>query len=756
MSSSRLILLSLSTVITLLPVPAAWSQVAPAPVDKTGTEGAPSAQVDTDTGLQDIVVTANRQAQNLQKVSAAVQVIDGVKLKDQALTNIGQIFQNTPSINATSQPGGYSINIRGQGGDLPSGSAQGSVALEFDGVYNVLSQATTVGFFDVNRIEVLPGPQSTRYGPNADGGVVNVITNDPVLGSYAGNAALTVGNYGLVRGEISQNVPISDTLALRVAGAAIHRNSFLEPGGANAIGQSIRAKLLYQPSDALKIKLQYQWDHIGGTGAGVEPYGISKVAPYSGDSINDLYGNPWNHGDFSTNSVVADDNTASIHQQTVLGSLSYGFSSWAALDVLASYVKTSGKQTSCYAGGPPWLIGGDKTCYEYDEFAPFNQYSAEVRLHNAAGSTVVWNVGYYYFDYSRTTRNAAGSVLGSTSGTTTNALFADVTYPVVDRLRLIAGARQSWDERRLRPNGLEQTFTLHPNHTDYRVGEEFDLSPTSMQYFTLTTGYRPGGLGGYNAVTNSSYSFNNEVNKAYEFGVKNRLFGNTLQLNADVFYYDQSGYQFQDAYHGYVAPGETNACGPGDQRPACAAQTFGLAAYSLGAEAQIRYSPTRSDVFGLSATYLKARFRNKQGTCATLGALASSGACLIGYNDQGTDALLFVDIAGAVQPHSPKFAGTITYNHTFRFTSGAHLTLGGDVFHSAAYLVHPVQDTSGYSYQPGYEQYNLNASYSPASEKWSLSAYARNLSNYAVKQSTLPYTIIGDPLTVGATVNVHW
>ena len=140
--------------------------------------------------IAEIIVTATRQEQNLQKVSAAVSVIDGGEITNQGLANLQQIFADLPSVQTTGQPGGASIDIRGLGGDLPAGSTQGSVALVFDGVYNINSQGTTVGFFDVNRIEVLPGPQSTRFGPDADGGVVQVISNDPVLGQFGGQQPL--------------------------------------------------------------------------------------------------------------------------------------------------------------------------------------------------------------------------------------------------------------------------------------------------------------------------------------------------------------------------------------------------------------------------------------------------------------------------------------------------------------------------------------------------------------------------------------
>jgi iron complex outermembrane receptor protein len=132
--------------------------------------------------------------------------------------------------------------------------------------------------------------------------VVNVITKDPILDDSSGAATLTVGNYGLVRGEAAQNIALGDKAALRISGAAIHRDAYVKPIGSNAVGQSVRAKLLFEPTDDLTLKLAYQYDHIGGTGPGVEPYTMTKVAPYGGDSINDA-SDPWKLGDYSTNGV---------------------------------------------------------------------------------------------------------------------------------------------------------------------------------------------------------------------------------------------------------------------------------------------------------------------------------------------------------------------------------------------------------------------------------------------------------------------
>ncbi|NOW48290.1 outer membrane receptor protein involved in Fe transport [Novosphingobium sp. SG751A] len=359
----------------------------------TAMTGAPAlaaeAPVGGEQGISDIVVTASRHEQNLQKVSASVSVIGGESLQDKAAANLSQIFDALPSVQTTAQPGGFSVNVRGMGGDLPAGTAQGASAVVIDGVYNVTSQGTTVGLFDVNRVEVLPGPQSTRYGPNADGGLVNIYTNDPKLNKLEGNAALTVGNYGLVRGEVAINVPLGEKLALRVAGAAISRDSYFHPAQGDQKGQSLRAKLLYKPNDALSLKLSYEVDHVGGAGNGsnVFPVLTNKVPVYAGDSINHT-GDPWAQ---SPSNPVNTTHT-SIYQHAFGASGSYDFDNGVALDAQGSYTMISGGETANIYLAPWSTTFAPFQNATLKEFDRFNQYTGEVRLHNGAGSKVLWKV----------------------------------------------------------------------------------------------------------------------------------------------------------------------------------------------------------------------------------------------------------------------------------------------------------------------------------------------------------------------------
>ena len=716
--------------------------------------------------ISEIIVTANRQEQNLQKVSAAVTVVDGSAITSEGLANIQQIFASLPSVQTTGQPGGSSIDIRGLGGDLPAGSTQGSVALVFDGVYNINSQGTTVGFFDVNRIEVLPGPQSTRYGPNADGGIVQVITNDPVLQHFSGAASLTGGNYDMVRGEAAVNLPIGDTLAIRLAAAALNRDSYFDPPEGGNKAQSVRAKVLWAPVDDFRLKVSYQMDHIGGAGNGSNAFPVftNKVPVYPGGSINNL-DDPWSQSP----SDPVNASTTDIYQHTFTDNLSYDFGHNVAVDWMSSYTKMSGGETACIYL-PPWSTGqnigyGPVFCgASLNEFAPFHQFTTELRLHNDPGSPILWNLGYYHWNYlEQYSLVNAGPVSAPPVKTTTetNAIYGEITYPVADSLRVIAGARESFDHRTFNFDNagtITPVFGIDFSHFDFRAGLEYDLAAKSMLYLTAASGYRPGGLSAFNPVTNAPDSFKSEVTTSFEVGSKNRFFADRLQVNADVFYYRQSNYQNLDRYSGFIPPEGGAPCANGDTRAGCQNPTFGVQAHSLGFETQLRALPTPDDMISLTTTVLHARFNENQGACATRDAPATPG-CWDGYNSQSPNdpgTPFFFNLAGAVQPHSPDFSGTIAYTHTLLRLDAGTVTIGGSAFYSTGYWVNPVQDATLYGWQSSYWLGNLNANFTSSGDRWSINTFVRNVGDYAVKESVLPAQSIGDPRAYGATVSLKW
>jgi outer membrane receptor protein involved in Fe transport len=318
------------------------------------------------------------------------------------------------------------------------------------------------------------------------------------------------------------------------------------------------------------------------------------------------------------------------------------------------------------------------------------------------------------------------------------------------------------------------------NHFDYRVGEQFDLRPNAMQYLTISSGYKPGQLG-YLSNTNSWDHTPDEVNNAAELGVKSRWLDNRLQINGDAFLYDMTNYQLKQNYVPYLPVGtggitqtyggSSNICyvPHGVSEPVqCNLPLWDPNLLAYGVETQIKFNLTADDRFSFNGTFERSFF-HKGTTCATIGYTGTlpASACPFGGNtDRGFSqgGLYFIDLTAVTPPHTPEWGGTISYDHSFHFRNYV-LAVGGQAFYSDWYLAFPQQPgqggstTGGYdeAIQPAYWLGNLTASVRPEQNGWSVNAFIRNLTNYAVKQtSNGQATQLGDPRTYGATLNYKW
>ena len=198
-------------------------------------------------------------------------LVGGTEIAQQGLSSGSEILKNVSNVEVQGAARGNVIAIRGIGSDLPPGMGESAVSTNYDGVYNFRAEMSTLGFFDLERVEVLRGPQGTLYGRNAAAGAVNYVTRDPVLGKREGNASLEVGSHSLMRGELGFNLPVSDTVALRLSGAAISRDGYLSDGFNDAQAQGARAKLLFKPDSDLRLLLGAEKIHLGGKGPGFIP-----------------------------------------------------------------------------------------------------------------------------------------------------------------------------------------------------------------------------------------------------------------------------------------------------------------------------------------------------------------------------------------------------------------------------------------------------------------------------------------------------
>jgi iron complex outermembrane receptor protein len=210
----------------------------------------------------DIVVTARRRAETEQTVPIALSVLSGRTLADSGAFNVSRLQQQVPSLQFySSNPRNSAINIRGLGAPfgLTNDGIEQGVGFYIDGVYIGRVGAATFDFVDVDRVEVLRGPQGTLYGKNTTSGALNITTRSPSFTPEA-RAELSVGNYDFVQGKTSISGPITDTLAIRLSTSATTRHGTIYDVASNTDlhrqrNVGFRGQVLYKPTDALSLTL---------------------------------------------------------------------------------------------------------------------------------------------------------------------------------------------------------------------------------------------------------------------------------------------------------------------------------------------------------------------------------------------------------------------------------------------------------------------------------------------------------------------
>lgn len=180
--------------------------------------------------IEKVTVTAQKRLEDSQKVPISMKALTGTQLDERGINGFADLKYQVPSLTFGGQvTGGENfVTLRGVGNENLTGGGDPGVAYHSDGVYLGRTVGVDESFFDVQRIEVLRGPQGTLYGRNSTGGTINVITNKPELGEFSGAADVTMGNYGFLRTRAMVNVPLGENVAFRVAGIVNQRDGYQE------------------------------------------------------------------------------------------------------------------------------------------------------------------------------------------------------------------------------------------------------------------------------------------------------------------------------------------------------------------------------------------------------------------------------------------------------------------------------------------------------------------------------------------------
>jgi iron complex outermembrane receptor protein len=692
---SSLLASSIASALAQLVIGSSAHAQAPAAAPASSAASAPAAAAsDAATGLQTVIVTAERHSQDMQKTALSVVAIPGEELSEQGLSTSSEALKSIANVEVQGAAKGTTISIRGLGSDLPPGIGENAVSTNYDGVYNVRNEQGTVGYFDLARLEVLRGPQGTLYGRNATGGVVNVISNDPVLGKTEGHLSLEAGSYNLLRGEAAINVPISDTLALRAAVAAINRDGFLSNGHDDLNAQAARLKLLYKPAAGDTILFGVEKVKEGGKGPGAS------------DAAN------WPSDPLKTSDPSEGSQTYHSTKTWLQGDFDLG---GATLTVIPSYSHGEGETVGYFGGN-----GSDS-----QDPKDITQYSGEVRLAGNAKGPLQWQFGAYYYNMFQWTSGIGLTAPYNTSFTkgwaTSKAAFGQVTYALTDSLRLVGGIRETHDWKR----GVNGGFFNNDadkswQHADYRGSIEYDLAKDVMLYGTVATGYRPGG---FNNQDGSPYK--PETLTSYEAGVKSRFWDNQVEVNADVFDYTYKNYQTVDFYI------DTASNAPIFSYYNVPHQRIS------GIELESQALLTLHDKVNASIAYLDGKFG------------AGFAPHVDGPFSPG------VDLSGSPLPHSPKGTAKVGYQHYFDLPNDGRITARIDGRYTSGQYVSLSE--SDVSLQKAYTTGDASLVYNSPNDKWSLTAYCKNLNNKITKTAYfVGYLTPSDPRTFGVILNSNF
>ncbi|MCU0976827.1 MAG: TonB-dependent receptor [Steroidobacteraceae bacterium] len=484
----------------------------------------PVAEAASEAKLEEIVVTAQKRAETLQRTPAAVTALSGEALVAAGVTDIRAAQNLVPSVRFQMQNSSTEIYIRGVGSTLDLPNIEPPTVFNFNGVY-IPREGTSVGLFDIASIEVLPGPQGSLYGRAALGGAVNVQFRRPAPEPET-EALLEVGDYSLVHATVAQSLPVSDRFSLRAAADYIKHDGYLRTGADSKDDYALRLSGLYEDGERVSA---YFWAH-GAKKNGRSPNLVRRGyngGTFDGDPNAFDSSDPWN--DVIT--PTEPDAGRQEYENLVLGGQVDFRLGGATLTWIPSYFYLDW-------AGDYWLENLPSFLSSH-----YNQVTQELRLAGASGRWT-WLGGLYAY---RVTNDGEFIVNGfPLADIDRNRLegvagFGEATHALADRWRLTLGGRLSYDRREGDgvtafgvPYDADQTF----DRLDWKLGVEFDAAPQTLLYATVQTGYQPGTYNLFPSAPGQSNEVREAEMTAWSAGVKSRFLEGRLQLNNELFYYD--------------------------------------------------------------------------------------------------------------------------------------------------------------------------------------------------------------------------
>jgi iron complex outermembrane receptor protein len=703
-------------------------------------------------GLAEIVVTARRRAENLQDVPVAVTAISAATLEQQAVTSLGDLNSFVPNMKISSDRATSStinVYIRGVGQSDPLWGFEPGVGVYIDDVYLARPQAALLDVYDVDRLEILRGPQGTLYGKNTIAGAIKYVTRD-IVGPASVTASVTGGDYGERDVKLSASTPlIADSVYFGIAVADLHHDGYghvvAEPGTTpspyNHIGEDVsnrdvlagRANLtiVWGQSSKLKIVADTTQDDSNASG---------------GERLNNALAPPTDSRyDTRTDMPVDQDR---YFRNGLAATYTQGLAQNLDLKLVGAYRDGHGRQF-----------------IDFEELdANLFQVPAQYSEHQASGegqltftNDIVKAVGGLFYMNSTAcgTYNASVGVLATALDlyltsivdgcvqTKSTAAYADTAWKLTDSLNLDAGLRWNQDRKTASvyqaqyasigptqlagnetffdPSKPPSGFFLFPTPaagilTDYtnsrtfsnvspRLGVDFHITPQVMTYVSYSKGFKSGGFdmrGNAAVYPQTENGYNSETADNYELGLKSTLLADTLQLNLTLFYDPYKNAQIgvqQFVDTAGVPQNVTAVLNAGKQ-------------INQGVEIESAWRPVKALTLGVNVGYLDSYYQD-----FLIGCTALTPGCSVNAPP--------VNVADLNRPiNAPAWTVATKAAYTWQLPAGALLARAGWDWRSFTKVANT---TASVTDQPAYGLIDAGLAFTTSGGAWRFSLDGKNL-----------------------------
>jgi iron complex outermembrane receptor protein len=706
--------------------------------------------------LEEILVTAQRRKEKLQDIPISAQVIGGQTLTDRDVNSLNDLSETVPSVHIGQNGRSDSLFIRGIGSDENQSFDQ-SVGTFIDDIYHGRSRTSAATFLDLDRIEILKGPQSTFFGNNAIAGAFNIVTRKPG-DQFEGSARALYGEAGQYVLEGAAGGPISDKIYVRAAATFNGMSGWMENVNLHRDVPKVddmagRITLLFKPSDDLNATFKIEGSRNRTTGpVPLQVANCPPAAPFTPAGFCNLViaqGLPTG----LDNNKNADSAGQGIKLNTAEEVLTVNYQHWGHTFTSVSGYYNYDFNFNFDADGTPLSLANVQLPERY------NQFSQEFRVASAADQPLSYLGGVYFqtdhvavqqalaFQFLTPTLTAIppfaplvpylplGQETDFSQREHTYSVFGAVSWNATDRLKVSGGLRGSrvekdfnWDlfyatatqdygglvrlPAAVAPLpgalGLGNAGTLSLNRSDSAwmpsAQIQYKINPRAMVYFSYAKGFKAGGFNGNdNTAVAANLPFAPEHVNAYELGLKSEWFDDRLLLNLDVFRSDYGDLQ--------VA---VNQYDPGGTFVALVRNA--AASRSEGVEFEGKWAIDRHFRLAADVTYLHAYYLNYPNAGST--------------DLQQLNGIQTQDLSGRPTEYAPRWSGSFAGTYSTPVVGDYQLTMELSTYFSSAYFLTDIDETL--QGQGAYSKINGRLSLATSDGRWAVDLIGNNLTDRTI------------------------